>query len=133
MKIFLNKEKARCIKIAYISFFGLSVLSLFLSQFLTGRDFVVFGTIASGIAFGAYSFFFFLNLKLLLKHFILFVGNICFICAQLSFVVFSLFLDFKGIRELIFGVLTIMLFLLVSNKTLLILLKRYNTEMSQSV
>ena len=130
MKVYLNKEKAKNIRIAYISFFGLSVLSLFLSQFHTGRDFVNFGTIASSIAFGYYILFFFLNLKLLSKHFLLLVGNICFICAQLSFVVFALFLDFKGIRELIIGTLTIALFLLVSNITLRILLKRYDSETS---
>ena len=118
----LSEEKAKNIKIAYISFFGLSVLSLFVSQFHPGRDFVNFGTIASSIAFGAYLLFFLLNLKLLSKHFLLFVGNICFICAQLSFVVFALCLDFRGIGELILGVLTIVLFLLVSNKTIQVLL-----------
>ena len=128
MKVNLSEEKARNIRIAYLSFFGLSTLSLFVSQFYTVRDFVNFGTIASSIAFGTYLLFFFLNLKLFSKQFLLFIGNISFICAELSFVVFTLFLDFRGTRELMLSVLSITLFLLVSKKTLQILLRRYNTE-----
>jgi hypothetical protein len=132
MKVNLNEEKARNIRVAYLSFFGVSVLSLLVLQFYSVRGFVQFGTIASSIAFGTYLLFFFLNLKLLSKHFFLFVGNICFIFLNLSFVVYALFLDFRGIRELILGALAILLFLLVSKKTLEILLKRYNPETSPS-
>ena len=127
MKVNLNEAKARNIRIAYISFLGLTTLSLLVSHFFAVRSFVVFGTIASSIAFWTYLLFFFLNLKLLSKQFLLFVGNICFICAQLCFVVFALSLDYRGIRELVLSILTIFLFLLVSKKTLDILVKHYNS------
>jgi hypothetical protein len=129
MRISLNEEKARIIRIAYMSFMGVNIISLILSQVRTGQDLVVFGTIASGVAFGTYCCFFFLNLKLLFKYKWLFAGNICFILSNLSFVTLALTLELRGIMELILVVFTIILFIVVSDKTLKILIKRYNPEL----
>jgi len=126
MKVVLNKAKARNIRFSYLIFFGLSVLNLIVVQFHTEWDFVRFGTIASSIAFGAYVFLFFLILKPLSKNFLLLTGNICFIFAKLSFVALALYFDFRDIRELILGILIIVLFWLISPRTFQILQKRYN-------
>lgn len=133
MKVILNEEKARNIRIAYLSFIILSIASLILCQFHIVLDFVIFGAIASGVAFGMYGCLFFLNLKLLIKYKWLFVGNIFFIFTNLSFVIQVLWFELRGMSELILVVLATTLFILISPKTLKILLKRYNPENGYSI
>jgi hypothetical protein len=133
MKVNLNEAKAWNIRFAYLCFIGLSIVSLVLTQFQIGQDFVRFGTIGNSISFGAYVFIIFLNLKLLFKNKLLFVGNICFICVKLTFVTLALYFEFRGLRELILVVLATILFILISKRTLQILLKLYNPELSLTV
>jgi len=123
MKIKLSKEKANNIRIAYCAFWGLYIIAFIFKLF----ELKIFGVLASSVSWGAYTTLFLCGIKVFRSNRPLLISNICFIILNITTVLCA-FSDGTGVVELYFALATILLFLIISNKTLGILEEKYKDK-----
>ena len=123
MKIKLSKAKANNIRIAYCAFLGLYIIAVILKLF----ELKIFGMIASGASWGAYTTLFFCGIKAFRGNKPLLISNICFFILNIVTVLYA-FSDSADIVGLYFALATVLLFLIISNKTLGILEEKYKDK-----
>ena len=123
MRIRLNKEKAIVIRIAYCTFFGLYVLAFILKL----SELKIFGIIASGVSWGTYITLFLCGIKVFIDNKLLLISNICFLIFSVIAILYALS-DSTDIVGLSFALASILLFLIISNKTLGLLEEKYRDK-----
>ena len=119
MRAKINKGKIANIKASYCAFFGVYILAFIFGS----SDLKTFGLIGSGVGLGGYLLYFFIGYKLLKQKRLLLIGNICFVLFNIVTVLYAFNDNNDSIVGLLFAIASVLLFLIISNKTLGVVLE----------